>query len=273
MTRHPFHAAIALCFIASLLACGGRQHRAPDDALTEAGDLYDAMNARLETLTGTRIRAVMEYYEDGRRIRVRQAVLAQQPQNLRIETISPFDSTLAVVVVNGDSLAIYDLQNSIFYSGAPTAQNLSRFIPVRMSPADIVSVLLGGAPADSVIADRSRWELEWDRRVGAYKLTLPLTHGGRAVLFVRHNTWSLMGAKEYAADGDLVFELRAGSFERITTDVGETTVPHRLRFLMAGENLDVSLDVDRYEANPELPNAVFALQPAPGVQHIALPDP
>ncbi len=272
MTENPIRAALLILLAGALFACGGRQHRAPDDALTDAGDLYDAMNTRLDALSGTRIRAVMEYYESGRRVRVRQAVLAQQPADLRIETISPFDSTLAVVVVNHDSLALYDLQNSVFYSGAPTAQNLSRFIPVWMSPGDIVSVLLGGAPADSIVSDRSRWELEWDRRANAYRLTLPTLHGGHMDLYVQHGSWSLTGAKEYDPDGDLVFELRAGSFERVSTEGGDVTVPHRLRFLMAGENLDVSLDVDRYDANPELPATIFALQPPSGIQHIVLPD-
>lgn len=253
-------------------ACGGTRTPPPDDALTEPTELYNAMLARLEGVQSARIRAVMEYFGDNGRVRVRQAVLAQQPDRLRIETLSPFDSTLSVVLANEEQLVLYDLEAAKFYVGAPTATNLSRLLPLWLTPQDVVRVLLGGPPLDMMNPDTATWELQWDRRRAAYRLSMPAFAGGTLELFVKHETWTLSGARETNAAGNTVWEIRTADFRRVESEGVQSTLPERIRFLMDRDNIDVSLNVSNYDLNAVLPPQLFTLQPPPGVEVIDLDE-
>ena len=253
--------ALAAVFV---VACGGRQTPAPPDAVEDPIVLYEAMLDRLETLDTTRMRAVLEYYGEGGRARVRQVVLAGKPDRLRIETLSPFDTTLNVFIVGDGMLVYYDLQSGEYVSGASTRENVARFVPFWMTAEDLVRVLLGGPPLDAASGDLDDFVLAWDRREGAYRLTVPLADGGALDLLVAHETWTLAGAELRDAAGDALFELRAGNFETVELAEGATTMPTRLRFVMPSERVDISLDIERVELNVDLPDALFRLEPPPG---------
>lgn len=265
----PVLALLALTLLAS--ACGGRQTPAPADELTDPVELLEAMLTRLEAIESARMRATLEYYGDGGRARVQQAVLARTPNLLRIETLSPFDTSLAVFMVDGQTLTYYDLQAQTYMSGAPTPSNVARFVPFYMTAEDLVRVLFGGPPLDAASTDADEYTLGWDRSAGAYRMVLPLTAGGELVLHVQHETWTVSGAAQYDSDGDPIFELRTGDFTTIEAEGLVTTMPQRLRFIMEGEDIDISLDVERIDMNVALPDALFQLAPPPGVEEILLP--
>ena len=266
MLHRPATLALILLLTATLAACAGRRTPPPDDALEQPEQLFEAMIARLDAVQAVRARAVMEYYGAGGRVRVRQTVLAAQPNLLRIDTLSPFDSTLSVVFANDRELVLYDLPNEAWYTGAPTATNLARLIPVWLSPQDVVSVLLGGPPLDRIVPDASRWTLDWDRRRGAYRFTAPTRGGDTLVLFVTHGAWTVVGAQELDAAERVRWEIRSADFSTVHAGDVATTVPGILRFLMKSENIDVSLNVSSYELNPTLGPTLFQLPVPPGVR-------
>ena len=255
----------------ALLACGGRQTPAPADALTDPVDLLEAMLTRLESIESTRMRATLEYYGDGGRARVEQAVLARSPNLLRIETLSPFGTSLAVFMSDGEALTFYDLQGQTYMTGPPSPQNIARFVPFWMSADDLVRVLFGGPPLDAATPDSDEYTLEWDRREGAYRMTLPIHSGGELILKVQHGSWTVSGATQFNTDGDQVFELRTGDFQSVAVDGFETTMPRRLRFIMETEDIDISLDVESIDMNVMLADPLFQLAPPPGVEVVHLP--
>ncbi|MFT6395778.1 MAG: outer membrane lipoprotein-sorting protein [Bradymonadia bacterium] len=263
---------LTIVFLAlTISACGGRQTPAPADELTDPVELLEAMLTRLDAIESARLRATLEYYGDGGRARVQQAVLARTPDLLRIETLSPFDTSLAVFMVDGQTLTFYDLQTQTYMSGSPTPENVARFVPFYMTAEDLVRVLFGGPPLDAASTDADEYTLQWDGRAGAYRMVLPLTAGGELVLHVQHGTWTVSGAAQYDVDGDPIFELRTGDFTTIEGDGFTTTMPQRLRFIMEGEDIDISLDVERIDMNVPLPDTLFQLAPPPGVEEILLP--
>ncbi len=263
--------ALALLALSVVVGCGGRQTPAPTDALTDPVELLEAMLTRLDTIESTRMRATLEYYGDGGRARVDQAVLARAPNLLRIETLSPFGTSLSVFMSDGETLTFYDLQEQTYMSGSPSTGNIARFVPFRMSADDLVRILFGGPPLDAAVSDSDQYTLEWDRRAGTYRMVLPIAAGGELVLLVQHTTWTVSGATQYDEEGDRVFELRTGDFDAVDVDGFQTTMPRRLRFIMESEDIDISLDVESIDMNVFLADPLFQLAPPPGVEVVYLP--
>lgn len=255
--KAPLSFLLVLVLAAALSACAARQHPEPADPVADADTLLAHIAERAERVQSARVRAVMEYFGGDGRVRVRQLVVVREPGDLRLETMSPFDATLALVVTNEDDLTYYDLGNDLVYVGRPNAENLAKLIPLWLEPADIVDVVLGGVPLGSADHARSSWKLTWDGRANAWRLFGRARDGGSLELFVRHGTWSFAGARETTPSGDVKWEIRTADF--LSVDDGETTteVPTRVRFLMASESLDVSLAISEYELNPELDDLLF----------------
>lgn len=248
----------SLLFATLLIACGGRQTPPPADALTDPVILFEAVLNRLEVVETARLRATLEYYGDSGRVRVEQIVLARQPGDVRIETLSPFGPTLAVFVVNASTLSFYDTQAEEFYTGMPSRENISRLLPLRLTQDDIVRVLLGAPPLDAVDPDPHTYTMEWDAGRGAYRLRMPLSDGeGSLDVWIRHGTWTMTAAQRGGQDG---FQLLTGRLERHEVDGFSTEMPQRIEFEMPEQDVDISLDVERIELNPTLVDALFELR-------------
>jgi outer membrane lipoprotein-sorting protein len=254
-----------------LSACCGTPIRPPDNGITDPVELLNVMSGRLGDLHSARFSVVTEYYgPGGRGANFRQAVLVRAPEDLHVQVISPFGTTLSVLVSNGQTLSLWDQENEVFYSGSPSPRNIARMLPFYMTAADIVRVLLGGPPLDQIGPNTPDYELEWDGDEGRYRLTLPLPdNDGRLELGVRHNDWTVESARRFDTDGELVFELRTGDPQ----DVGDTVLPMQLRFMLYGEiEIDMSMEVESAEVNVDLPDSLFELDPPRGVEQINLDD-
>lgn len=268
-TLRPFGriaaALLTLLLGLCLTACGARPIPAPDDALTSADDVLRASLARLDAIDTGRIRSRTTYYGGGARARVRQAVVFAAPDSVRIETISPMDTTLSVLVLGSGTVTMYDLGAQLFVQGEATPQNLARLAPVPLTADDVVRVLSGAPPLDMASeASLEQVTLRWNTRRGAYTLTLPTDEGGELELDIRHGDWVVSGARWRDADGEPVWDYAGAMFE--TLDGSDVVMPHRLRFRIPAERVDVELEVERYDLNPSLADTLFTLTPPRGVE-------
>jgi len=237
----------------------------PDDEVTDPLELINYITNRLVDIESGRLRVVAEYYGgDMRGANFRQVLLVRQPEDIHIQTLSPFGQTLQMLVSNGETMSLYDLEEEIYYTGSPSPQNLARLLPFYMTAGDIVRVLLGAPPFDQFGHDTDVYTLRWDREEGYYVLGVPLVDGsGRLEMGIRHGDWTLSAAKRFDTAGELVFELRTGSFE----SVENTMMPHQLRFLLEGDNpVDMSIDAESIELNVALPDELFVLEAPRGVE-------
>lgn len=256
----------------TLSACGGPQRAAPPDALDDPALVLEGTLDRLSLLDAARLRAELEYYGRDGRARVEQVVLVREPGDVRIETLSPFGTTLTVFTLSGDALQFWDLQAERFIVGASRPEHIGLFIPFALSAADVVRVLLGAPPLDRVAPDPDRYTLSWDARRAAYRLRMPLAEGdGELSVWVKHETYTLVAAREVDGEGRVVFELRAGRFERERVGDAVIEVPGRLEFEMPREGVDISLDLTAAEWNPSLVDALFELREPRGVTVEVLP--
>lgn len=273
MMQRTIVSALCLCaFALALNACGAKQYPMPENAIKTADALIEHVADREQVLYSARAHAVMEYFGKDGRVRVRQALLVRRPGDFRLETLSPMDSTLAVVVTNDEALTFYDLSDEKAYTGAPTAQNLARLIPLWLSPAQIVRVVLGSVPFDIADTAQDAWSMTWDGKKNAWRLQAETYDGGQMEFWVRNESWVLAGARAQNADGKTQWEIRTRDFERVSDGEDETELPTRIRFLMEDEDVDVSLTVRSYEMNPELDDFLFELF-LPDVEQISLDGP
>jgi hypothetical protein len=247
-------------------ACGARQISPPSDMETDAVALLESTVAAAEQIRSARLRATLEYYGEGGRARVRQAVLVQAPNLVRIETISPLDTSLSVLVLNGESLVYYDIAGELYLMGEPTADHIGELIPLRLSPEDIVRVMVGGPPLAGLASDLSTATVEWNAREGWYDLRIPLADGGTMLLGVIHEGRGIAWVQERDARGREEWTLRGGDRRPVEGSGGVVEVPHRLRFRMREGQVDISLEVERYTVNPELSEELFSLDPPRGIE-------
>lgn len=248
-----------LFYVQVVTACGAKQIPEPDDRVAGADALLAHVDERTADVHAARARAVMEYYGDEGRVRIRQALVVREPGDVRLETLSPFQSTLSVLITNADTLLYVDLSDERQYLGVPSAENLNKLIPLWLSPSDIVRVVLGGLPLQMVGVDRDAWQLEWDGHKGAWKLSATDIDGTHITFWLRHQSWVLAGAEAKDVRGDVIWEIRTRDYQAIAHDALETEYPERIRFLMPSENIDVSLHIQEYTLNPQVGDALFTL--------------
>lgn len=251
--------------LAMTLGACHRRTPPPPDEVTRPEELYDAMLARLDGVESARLVATLEYFGDDGRVKLKQVVLVRKPSSLRVETLSPFDSTLNVLTSNGIRLKYFDLQNERFFEGQATAANVAKLVPVYIAPADLVRVVLGGPPVRHTTGEPENWDLSWDSRRGAYSLKIPLEDGGTIEIFVQHRAWTVSGAISRDRNGDVVYEVRSGNFKSVEHGEATMLVPQRIQFLMPARGIDASLDVERYDLNAELGEELFDLSPPAGI--------
>ena len=251
---------LLLLFSFSILicACGGSQ-RPPADEITDPMVLLNAMNANENEIRTLRASSSIEYYGEEGRVRLTQAMAIRAPNDLRIETISPFDTTLNLLVSNQNELVLLDMENSAMYVGAPTAENIHHIFPIPMSPSDLVLLLLGGAPIDGISDDPTEYSIQWDRQESAYRLLLPLENGDSIELFIAHETWQVQGGEGFDNEHHRLYRFTMSN-RRL-----EANLPATIRFLLDENNTDVSIDIESVTVNPTLPDLLFELSPSPGI--------
>ena len=262
----PERAAALMVFGVAMAACGAPQFAPPEDLVTDPVALLESSVSAAEVIQSARIRATLEYYGEGGRARVRQAVLVQAPNRVRIETISPLDTSLSVLLLSGDSLVYYDIAGELYLVGEPTAEHIGELIPIRLTPEDIVRVMVGGPPLAGLADDLSGSTVEWNAREGWYDLRVPLADGGTMLLGIMHDGRGVAWVQEQDARGREEWTLRGGDRRPADGADGVVEVPYRLRFRMRAEQVDISLEVERYTVNPELSDELFSLDPPRGIE-------
>lgn len=93
------------------------------------------------------------------------------PGLMHLEQLDFFGKPQGVLVSDGTRFGLYDAQANTYFTGPASPQNLGRFLPVVMPPAELVAVLLGRAPRLQAESP----ELGFDASKGVYTLTL--AHG------------------------------------------------------------------------------------------------
>lgn len=84
-----------------------------------------------------------------------QVILAEKPNRLRAETLSPFGSPLLLLAADGKKLRVSLPSRNTFYTGEATAANLGRFVRIPLRLTDLISVLLYQPPMIDALSEEA----------------------------------------------------------------------------------------------------------------------
>ena len=264
-------ALIGLLVLSSALLVGcPRDVPPPDNALDSPDLLRGAIDARLQHVEDARFNNVtLEYFGQGERVRVRQLLLVERPDRLRVQTRLPgSDEIVSLLVSDGDTFSLHERDENNYYTGQPTRQNINRLLPVDLSSDDVVRVMLGSAPWDRFDEETAEPQLEWDSSRGEYELSVQRDDGNRLTMYVRHTDFAVLKVEELSPDGELVYSYTTENWE----DHGAIALPSYRRFQWPDRDLDFSIDVADTELNIGFDDNLFVFPPPPGSQVIELRD-
>jgi outer membrane lipoprotein-sorting protein len=131
-------------FLGLAVACGTAQPAVSGPAPEPQALLEQARKAHAGPQTLTCDAKAFVQAQQGGRFELHVSV--KRPDSIRIEALTPVGDPAAVLVATAGKFALIDLRNNVYYRGPATPQNLSRLIPVPMTPQELVAVLTGAIP-------------------------------------------------------------------------------------------------------------------------------
>ncbi len=268
--RLPLIIAAVLAAALVSISCTGTETPPPDDALESPEALRGAIDARLDTVEDARFRrVVLEYFGDGDRVRVRQLILVERPDKLRVQTRLPgSDEIVSLLVTDGQTFALHEREDNTYYTGAPTRENINRLLPVDLSAADLVRVMLGGAPWDRFERDGGEPTLDWDREQGKYRYSVRGENGNLLSMYVRHPEFVVDEVRETDADGEVVYAYTTRGWD----EHEGLLLPSFRRFQWPERDLDFSVDSPEVELNVDFPPTLFEFPPPPGSRIVEIDE-
>jgi hypothetical protein len=165
--------ALAACFAAGTAGCGVPP---PKSQFPSADDAFNRMKATYACVNGVQGQAKIDHLSKQGRVRGDLYILAQNPDRVRFEVVSPFGPTLFLLTSDGKEFELLDIKQKQFLYGPPSACNLARMTQVPVPGHALVSLLRGEAPVLLHKPEQAR--ISWDTDGGFYRLLVDGTHGG-----------------------------------------------------------------------------------------------
>lgn len=186
-----------------------------------------------------------------------QVLLAEKPDRLRAETLSPFGSPLLLLAADGKNLGVLLPSQNIYYTGAATAENLSRFVRLPLQVSDLISVLLYQPPLISALRETAFKLLE-----GGWLMVRSGKLRRQELIF--NNDQQLVEVNYYDRD-TLLMKVTYSQF-----DQDEGRFPLHFGIDLPEQEITASLEFSEPETNGTLRPGIFKLTPPPGVTIVSL---
>jgi len=227
-----------------------------------AKQLLDALEARATSLRSFRALADMHYVGPNDKLGIREVVVVERPDHLRIEMMSTFGIALQIAT-DGKTVCAFHRGDHVYYRGKATLDNLARFTRLDLELRDIADLLVGLPPS------RPRAEgaaLAYDRTLGQWRVSGSLEHGAKLDLWFDPDGLSLARAVETSAEGSVRYE--ASFAEYVLAD--GVSVPAWVRFEVPDQGAKIELRYSKISVNPELAPTLFQFDPPPNTKIVDL---
>ena len=186
-----------------------------------------------------------------------QVILAEKPDRLRAETLSPFGSPLLLLAADGEELGVLLPTRNLYYTGAATPVNLGRFVRIPLRLADLVSILLYQPPMINALSEQAFELLE-----GGWLLVRNSSPRRQELTF---NPLHQLVEVNYFDRDILLLKITYGKFAE-----DEDRFPRFFGIEIPEQKTTASLEFSDFATNPELRPGIFQLTPLTGVTVISL---
>jgi len=188
-----------------------------------------------------------------------QVILAEKPNRLRAETLSPFGSPLLLLAADGEKLGVLLPSQNLYYTGAATPENLGRFVRIPLRPDDLVRVLLYQPPMINAWSEEA-----FELQEGGWLLIRNGSPRRQELLF---NPLRQLVEVNYFDRDNLLLKIAYGKF----TEEG-LSFPHFFSIEIPEQKTTASLEFSDLETNGVLRPGIFQLTPPAGVTVISLDE-
>ena len=129
---------LVFCGCAAAPKMTARMDFASPEAALEHIAARTPANAALQALADVRV-----VTREGGGYPLKLAVLLKKPASLRVEAIPLFGVPAFFLSVHNRTLKVFLAETRAFYIGRATPDNVARYLPLKMSPEDLIAVLTG----------------------------------------------------------------------------------------------------------------------------------
>jgi len=193
---------------------------------------------------------------------VKELIVAQKPNRLRLETLSPLGQPGFYAATDGQELFLFDPSENIYYHGSSTPRNLGLIIPLHLALEDMVPVILGSIPLIHHDADATRCTANEN----GYVMRLEGRDDGTAqVLTLSRNELRVAASENYVNDG-LTWSVNYADYE-IT---GSMAFPRTVTVFLPSEKTTVRISYKKVEFLPEIDPSLFRLSAPRGAKIVPL---
>jgi outer membrane lipoprotein-sorting protein len=231
-------------------------------AEVSAVELLTKLDARANSLRSFRALADMHYVSATDKLGIREVVVVERPDRLRIEMMSTFGVALQIAT-DGKTVRAFHRGDRVYYRGAATTENLARFTRLDLDLAEIADLLVGLPPARP---DAHSGSLAYDRKLGEWRVSSTGPGGGGVELWFDAGDLNLARALANDSDGRRRYEANFGSY----TTIDGVSVPALVRFEVPEQGAKIELRYSKISVNPALEASLFVFDAPPNTKIVDL---
>jgi outer membrane lipoprotein-sorting protein len=227
-----------------------------------AKDLLARLDARSSSVRSFRALAEMRYTGPQERLNVKEVVLIERPDRLRIEMMSPFGVALQIAT-DGRRLCAYIRDERTYYTGEATPENLARFTRLELGIHDITDLLVGLPPGRE---RRGRPKITFEEPTALWRVSAPLADGGTQILWFDHEDLLPVRSEEVDPEGVRRYTTSYGDYR----EIDGVDVPHHVRLEISAQNEALDLSYSNVTLNLSVSGGLFRFEAPPGAKLVDL---
>jgi hypothetical protein len=146
MRSYALYILAALLFPLCLCGCIQRPKAFPTGPTSDASRILESLKQRKNDLKSFRGVGKFKAVSGTNANTFRIVWIGSPPQNLRVETLGPWGQPTVAFVINGSTFLFHSREDNRCFKGDATADNLSRFLSIRVRAEDLFGLLSGQPP-------------------------------------------------------------------------------------------------------------------------------
>lgn len=213
--------------------------------------------------------AYIEMNSIGKRYPLRVALMLKLPSLMRIETIPPIGPPDFFLSMTHDTFKVFMPAKQKFYQGRSSREKLAHFLPIRLSPEDMVRILMGIPPGTNGENLTFREGAAGGRCTDEKCSVDVFSSDNKKIMTLQFNG----GANR--PGGMDIFDLSGESLYTVSYDeyfkVGDNIdIPQRITIISRETNSTITIRYSDMELSRQIDETFFDLPLPPGMKAIIL---